>query len=146
MKPQKTDKAAEPTTPDARATVPALVGRIYAEASPAVRSDMLEHLLKPLGVLSLVAVANGVFAPIVMRDGMPRVQVRAQDVQLIEPQDVVSLVHYVQQVSSQVFEGLVGIVLSAPMLADSASFALLMAMLQASPWALATTQGTPAPH
>lgn len=36
-----------------------LVGQVYEFAPPAERSRLLEHLLKPLGVLSLVAVANG---------------------------------------------------------------------------------------
>ena len=40
------------------ALVPALVGQVYQEASPVERSRLLEQLVKPLGLLSLVAVVE----------------------------------------------------------------------------------------
>ena len=48
--------------PSADIAIPELVAAVY-EAAPAVeRGRLLEELLRPLGVLSLVAVAGGVFA------------------------------------------------------------------------------------
>src|SRR4051812_18284202 len=45
--------------PVSEAAIAQLVGQVYEIAPPAERSRLLEHLLKPLGVLSLVAIANG---------------------------------------------------------------------------------------
>ena len=76
-----------------------LVGKIYETAPVTVRSKLILHLMKPLGVLSLVAVADGIFANIRFRTGWPDVQVLPDDVKNVEPQDVVALTHYAQQVS-----------------------------------------------
>jgi hypothetical protein len=38
------------------------IGQVYESASPSLRTRMLELLMRPLGVLSLMAVANGAFA------------------------------------------------------------------------------------
>jgi hypothetical protein len=40
------------------------MGQVYESASPSLRTRMLEPLMHPLGVLSLMAVANGAFAGI----------------------------------------------------------------------------------
>ena len=88
------------------ATVPQLVGEVF-EAAPAVeRGHLLEQLLRPLGVLSLVAVADGVFAKLRFRGGWQDFHVRLEDVQSIRTSDVISLVDYVQQVSVEVVDGL----------------------------------------
>lgn len=55
----------ERTTP----SIPQLVGAAYGAAPPEVRARMLEHLMRPLGVLSLAAVARGAFAKIRFRSG-----------------------------------------------------------------------------
>jgi hypothetical protein len=40
------------------------IGQVYESASPSLRARMLELLMHPLGVLSLMAVGNGAFAEI----------------------------------------------------------------------------------
>ena len=65
------------------AAISQLVGQVYEIAPPAERSRLLEHLLKPLGVLSLVAIANGIFASIRFRSGWPDIHARVTAVQKI---------------------------------------------------------------
>ena len=45
-----------------------LVSRIYRYANAPLRAEMLACLLRPLGTLSLVAVASGAFATLLQRD------------------------------------------------------------------------------
>jgi hypothetical protein len=106
-----------------------LVGKIYESAPADERSNLITYLMKPLGVLSLVAVANGIFAKIRFRNDWPDVQVRPDDVQNIRAQDVVDLAQYAQQVSTQVIDGLARIVTGSPVLATSAAAALLIHIL-----------------
>ncbi len=106
-----------------------LVGKIYETAPVPVRSTLILHLMKPLGVLSLVAVADGIFAKIRFRSGWPEVQVLPDDVKNVEPQDVVALTHYAQQVSVHVLDGLARVVMASPVLATSAAAALLVHIL-----------------
>lgn len=106
-----------------------LVGKIYETAPVTVRSNLILTLMKPLGVLSLVAVAGGIFAKIRFRGGWPDVQVLPDDVKNIEPQDVVALTHYAQQVSLHVLDGLARVVTASPVVATSAAAALLVHIL-----------------
>lgn len=110
-------------------TVPQLIGKVY-ESAPAVdRSHMLEHLLRPLGVLALVAVADGIFAKIRFRGGWPNLHVRLEDAQSVQASDVVTLVDYVQQVSVQAVDGLAQVLAVTPLMATSAAAALLVTLL-----------------
>lgn len=109
--------------------VPALVAKVYEEAPPVVRGRLIEHLLKPLGVLSLVAVANGVFANFALGNGSAVLQVNPEDAQRIGTRDVAALVSHVQQVSVQVVDGLSQILASSPVLAGSTATAMLLALL-----------------
>lgn len=110
-------------------TVPQLVAQVY-EAAPAVdRSHMLEHLLRPLGVLALVAVADGIFAKIRFRGGWPDLHVRLEDAQNVQASDVITLVDYVQQVSVNAVDGLAQMLAVTPMMATSAAAGLLVTLL-----------------
>lgn len=110
-------------------SVAQLVGQVYETAPPAERKRLLEHLLRPLGVLSLVAVANGVFASIRFRSGWPDVQVPLEDAQNVQAGDVITLVAYVQQVSVHAVDGLADMLATSPVMAGSAAAALLMTVL-----------------
>lgn len=110
-------------------TIAQLVGQVYEIAPPAVRSRLLEHLLMPLGVLSLVAIANGIFAKIRFRGGWPDVHVRLEDAQNVQASDVITLVNHVQQVSVHAVDGLADMLSSSPVLMGSAAAALLVTVL-----------------
>lgn len=90
---------------------------------------MLEQLMMPMGVLSLVAVANGIFAKIRFRSGWQGENVRLEDAQMVAPSDVAALVNHVQQVSVDAVNGLTAMITASPVLTASASAALLLKIL-----------------
>jgi hypothetical protein len=106
-----------------------LVGQVYALAPVVERRRMLEHLLKPLGVLSLLAVANGIFANIRLRSGWPEMRVALEDVHNDQVSDVIALADRVQQVSVETLDGLAQIVRGSAVMASSAAAALLVTVL-----------------
>ena len=106
-----------------------MVGQVYESAAPVERSRLLEYLLRPLGVLALVSVANGIFANIRFRSGWPEVHVRAEDLRNVRPGDVIALVNHVQQVSLHAVDGLAGMLSASPGMTGSAAAALLVTLL-----------------
>ena len=106
-----------------------LVGEVYAAAPPAERSRLLAHLIKPLGILSLMAVANGIFASIRFRSGWADVNVPLEDLQNVQVGDVVTLTTRVQQVSLQALDGLTQVLTTSPALMGSAAAAVLLTVL-----------------
>lgn len=119
--------ASLPSPPDTH--VANLVGEVFKAAPPEERKRMLEHLLQPLSLLSLVVVANGVFTKIRFGGGWPQTRVQVEDAQGVDANDVVNLVAYVQQVSSQAIDGLGQVVSASPVLASSAAAAVLVSLL-----------------
>ena len=113
----------------AEETIANLVGQVYAIAPPAERRRLLEHLLKPLGVLSVVAVANGIFATMRFSSGLSAPYIGLEDAQRVQPDDVVTLVSYVQQVSLHAVDGLADLLIASPMASGSAAAALLLSLL-----------------
>jgi len=106
-----------------------LVSEVYEEAPPIERTRLLEHLMRPLGVLSLAVVANGVFSRIRFVSGWPEMQIRTEDIDVVRADDVIALVDYVQQASTEVIDGLVQLVSTSPVLTGSAAAALLITIL-----------------
>ncbi len=115
--------------PVSEAAIAQLVGQVYEIAPPAERTRLLEHLLKPLGALSLVAIANGIFANIRFRSGWSDLHVRVEDAQNVQPGDVITLVNHVQQVSIHAVDGLADMLAASPVLTSSAAAALLISVL-----------------
>jgi hypothetical protein len=113
----------------AEISLPQLVGRVYECAPAAERSRLLEHLMRPLGVLSMAVVANGVFSKLRFLGGWPDLHVRPEDAEAIRAEDVVALVDYVQQASSDVMYGLVQLVSESPAMSATAAATLLTAVL-----------------
>jgi hypothetical protein len=117
------------TGPASEAAIAQLVGQVYELAPPAERRRLLEHLIKPLGVLSLVAVANGIFASIRFRSGWPDLHVRVEDAQNVQARDVITLVNYVQQVSVHAVDSLAHLLAASPVMTGSAATTLLITLL-----------------
>jgi hypothetical protein len=107
-------------------TVAQLVGQIYEAAPAPLRCRMLEHLMQPLGALSLVAVANGVFAKLWFQSGWHALNVRPDDTRVISAGDVIKLADFVQQSSAEVIDGLTQLLSSSPIMACSAATVLLV--------------------
>lgn len=109
--------------------VPTLVAKVYEEAPLAVRSRLLEHLLKPLGLLSLAAVANGVFAQIASHHGWSTLRMNSDEVRSVDTGDVMALVTHVQQVSVHAVDSLSKVISASPVLSGSAAAAMLLTLL-----------------
>lgn len=121
--------ADKPSLPVSDASIAELVGQVYESAPTAERKRLLEHLLRPLGVLSLVAVANGIFAKIRFRSGWPEIHIPTEETLNVQANDVVTLVDYVQQVSVHAVDGLAELLAASPVMAGSAAAALLITAL-----------------
>jgi hypothetical protein len=106
------------------------MGQIYEAAPPVERSRLLAHLLRPLSLLSLAAVANGVFATFQFGNGWSELQVRLEDVQKVCAKDVIALVDYVQQVSVETVEAITRTFTASPLLTSSAAVLLLSMLAQ----------------
>ena len=106
-----------------------LVGRVYATAPPAEKTRLVAHLMKPLGILSLVTVANGVFASIRFRGASIDFPVGIDDVKNVQTGDVIALASYAQQVSMQAVDGLTQILTTSPAMMSSAAALLLVQIL-----------------
>ena len=110
-------------------TISELVGKVYDTATTTERCRMLEHLMKPLGALALVAVCSGIFAKIWFRSGWHDLHIRPEDAQTIRGIDVISLVDYVQQASAETINGLASLLTTSPMMAYSVAAAMLVTVL-----------------
>ncbi len=112
-----------------RTSVPSLIGQVYESAPPSLRARMLEQLMRPLGILSLMAVANGVFANIRLRNPSIDPQVALEDTSGVQPNDVVKLAGWVQQVSVEAFDSLAKLLSTSPVLTRSTAAVVLLSLL-----------------
>ena len=132
MNPQDTPEgqaSGELTGQVSEITIAQLVGEVYESAPPVEKSRLLEHLLRPLGVLSIVAVANGIFDNIRFRGGWQDMHVRPEEAQNVQASDVITLVNHVQQVSFHAVDGLAKMLAASPVMTGSAAAALLVTVL-----------------
>lgn len=106
-----------------------LVAKLYEGAPARERRRLLEHFLRPLGLLSLAAVANGAFARICLARNGPDLGIRLADIEQVQTVDLIALVDYVQQASVQSIDGLSGILSASPLLMGSAAAVVLMQIL-----------------
>lgn len=119
----------QPRFPTPETAIPQLVAEVYEAAPLAERTRLIAYLMRPLGVLSLVVVANGIFAKALFRSTWPDMQLRLEDISNVRPTDVIDLVDRVQQVSVEAVDGLAQLLTGSPLLAGSAAAVLLVAML-----------------
>jgi hypothetical protein len=83
-----------------------LVGLVYATAPAAVQCSLLAHLMRPLGVLALLPVGNGVFARIRLQNGRPDASMGLEYLHEVCTADVIALTDCVLQRSEDVMIGL----------------------------------------
>jgi len=118
-----------PTRAASETEIPALVAQVYEAAPAEERCHLVETLLRPLGVLSLVAIAHGVFAKIRFRNAGQELQVRVDDLQNVSAADMMALVHHAQQVSIETVDSLVHQLTSSGSMAGSAAAVVLVGLL-----------------
>jgi hypothetical protein len=126
------ERPATPETPSSASRdnteIAKLVAAVYETIPPQEKSRMLGLLLRPLGILSMVAVADGIFARLWIRSGQQLTAFRLDDMQGIRASDVADLVTFVQQVSVETVDGL-SAMLTSPALVGSATVAILLGAL-----------------
>ncbi len=111
--------------------VPALVAALYDEAPAGLRQRLLNHLLRPVGPLALVAVAAGAFASLLPHGRWSGAQAQLDDVLRIRAEQVLDLARYVQQRSPEMLMRLPEIVASSPVALGTPSGVLLLTALRA---------------
>ena len=79
---------------------------MFDAAPPPVNLALVHALLRPLGVLSVVAVAGGVFGKIRFHPDWPRLQDDQDLVRRVTSTDIVELVNHAQKVSFTVLDNL----------------------------------------
>jgi hypothetical protein len=82
------------------------VSRVYRAANDAVRADMLTQLLRPLGMLGLVAVASGAFARLVRRDGLVPDTITTDDLLRYSGEQIHDLALFVHEVNPEALQPL----------------------------------------
>lgn len=107
-----------------------LIGRVYRDAPWSMRQRIVDHLLRPLGLLSLTALAGGAFARMRLRPQSGGEPGGLAALQAIRSADVVDLVSFVQQVSADCVDSLAGLLGSQPGAMTAASVLVLLAILQ----------------
>ena len=117
-----------PAVPDPN--VPVLVAALYKEAPASLRQRLLNHLLRPVGPLALVAVAAGAFARLLPPGRWSDVQVQLDDVWTINPDQVLDLARYVEQKAPDLLWRLPDALAASPLLASSLTGALLLMALR----------------
>ena len=124
---QLVDEVYESATPAMKNQMLAqLVGQVYETAPNPERKRLVEHLMKPLGILSLAVVANGIFVKIRFKGGWSDGPARMDDAQGVQVGDVIDLANFAQQVSTEAIGGLAQMLASSPVLASSVAAALLI--------------------
>lgn len=103
-----------------------MVARVYGDAPVEMRRDILISIAKPLGVLSLVAIANGVFSRAVFEDPHATPHISLEQIPSIALQDVWTLIDFSYQVSGNAFNELAQLIAASPSVAATASALLLL--------------------
>ena len=106
-----------------------LVAEVFETAPVPLRATLLEQLIKPVGVLALAAISNGIFARIRFQNGWSDLHVRWEDAQKVQAKDVAALAERVQQVSLHSCDGLAKVLATSPMLTKSAAATVLLTLL-----------------
>ena len=83
-----------------------LVSRIYRYANAPLRAEMLACLLRPLGTLSLVAVASGAFATLLRRDDTALVTIPLEMAARYSSEQILELTLFVHKVNPGALEQL----------------------------------------
>lgn len=110
-------------------SIPVLVAQVYEAAPQEEQRALLAMLIKPLGLLSLAAIGGGIFAHLRLKGGWPEFQPAVKDLERVRTSDIVALVHHVQQVSVETVYGLATYLKTSPVLAGSATAAVLITLL-----------------
>jgi len=112
--------------------LPSWTAQAYDEAPAAVRPRIIECLMRPVGVLGLVAVAGGAFAALRQRNGWEQLQVGLGDAVQVSTAQVFELASYVQQTAPDAFSQVADLFTTQP---AGVGAAMLIQAVAMRPWA-----------
>jgi len=112
--------------------LPSWTAQAYDEAPAAMRPRIIECLMRPVGVLGLVAVAGGAFAALRQRNGWQQLQVGLGDAVHVTTAQVFELASYVQQTAPDAFSQVADLFSSQP---AGVGAAMLIQAAALRPWA-----------
>lgn len=115
-----------------RMRLPELIAAAYRNATASLRVQILERLLRPVGLLGLMSLAAGAFAEFLRRGDYRGLVILPEDVAGISTDHVVELVHYVEQRSPETFQMIVQLLADNPTGLVGIGGSLLLIALQAS--------------
>jgi hypothetical protein len=90
--------------PTSHPSAPRLVARLYRAADAGLRPRLLACLLRPLGTLSLMAVAGGAFAGYLLHGRSVEAAGDVDDLATVSSEQVAALASFVEQVNPQVLD------------------------------------------
>ncbi len=90
-----------------------LVGKTFETAPVTTQARLLEQLLQPVGMLPLIAVANGLFARLRFRAGWSHPAIRQSDLVSVRSGDVATLAEQLLQMRSDALIGLIPLLVNA---------------------------------
>lgn len=114
-----------------RTSMARLLATAYRHAAPPLRARLLTTLLQPVGPLALAAIGAGAFARLLPTTRWHTVEVGPDDVQQIHAQQVLDLVHYLEQKSPELLWQLPQLLPDTALWLGSAAGAVLLLMLRA---------------
>lgn len=106
--------------------VPRLLARLYRAAAAPLRANILQQLLRPLGLLSVAAVASGAFAGLVHRQRGEGLAASFDELAAFSTEQIGELVQFVVQVSPQAVQEAARVLADAPW--GAAGFSALAAL------------------
>lgn len=114
--------------PTDRVSSARLVARLYRVSDAPLRARLLALLLRPLGTLSLVAVAAGAFGSFLGRSRMQDPSLAVEQVTRFSSEQVFELARFVEQVSPQTLQQVADLLSENPigLAAFSSSVAVLL--------------------
>jgi hypothetical protein len=127
----ETAMPANSTDAQPAAELPDCVAELYRCAPATTRAMLLECLVRPVGLLALVAVADGVFAALRQRHGWQRLQVTVEDTASVTAEHVYQLATYLQQATPEVFRHLGKLLADNPAALTTLGGVLLLQTLHA---------------
>jgi len=113
--------------------VPRLIARLYSTADQPLRAKLLACLVRPLSSLSLMAVAAGAFARLLLAGGASGVTVAVEDAARFSSDQIFELARFVEQVSPAALQQFARLVAARPLGAAAFSASAAVLLLRALP-------------
>jgi hypothetical protein len=109
--------------------IPELVAELYNDAPAALRPELLECLLRPVGPLAIVTIGTGAFAHLLYRLRFSGVPISLEDAARISSDHVLQLARFVEQCSPHALLRVGSLIAASPIcLASVSGSALLVAL------------------